>query len=86
MDTTVTQDPARLIFHVHHAISALELQSATYPIMRMIVERAAREIADEFLRRHRSEILAALDPVAVANLAVAQAAAGLMATIGQNRK
>lgn len=50
-------------------------------IVRAVVERVSAEIAAKFTEEHAQEILAALDPQAIANLAIAGGAAAVNKTL-----
>lgn len=47
----------------------------------LVMHEIAKSLADQFIERHGQEILAALDPVAIANMSIAEAGAAVNETL-----
>lgn len=50
-------------------------------ILRTAIELAAKELSEQFLKEHGQDILKAIDPVAVSNMAIAEAGAAVNETL-----
>ena len=55
----------------------MQLEQFSHHIYEHAIVLIAKGIAEQYLHEHAQEILAALDPVAVANLAIADSGAGI---------
>ena len=83
MEVREEQDPTRQTHTYRFRVTDTELAAACYPVMKLILETAAKELAQVFIREYGQEVLAKLDPQAIANLAVAEAAGEISKAIKQ---
>lgn len=75
------RDPARSDIVVSGRMSDRAIEAIGPNVAVAVLSKIAEAIAAEYLRVHQQEILAAIDPQAVANLAVADAAAAVRQTL-----
>jgi hypothetical protein len=76
-DIKVMRDPSRRDTVISTRVSDTDSMAMGPNVHAIALTEIAKAIAAEFLRTHMQEILAAIDPQAVANLAVADAAVGI---------
>lgn len=77
MITEVKTNPANRTMQINSEITKEEMfQLTQYALMRSM-EVVAERIADKFLEENMQKILSAMDPTAVANLAIAESANGI---------
>ena len=71
MEINVQADPQRLGYRLSGSVDTVEIDATRGAIMRRVVDLVAEKLAEQFLHDHGPEILARLDPQAIANLAIA---------------
>ena len=64
-------------------LSEMDVTRCGDTILRVAIERVAEDIAKRFIADHAQELMAMIDPQAVANLAVADAAGAIRETLGR---
>lgn len=77
MESSAYRDGARAATVVSVMFDAKDEQFYLKLTMERAIEKVAQAVADQFLADHQQEILKYLDPQAIANLAVADSAAGV---------
>ena len=78
---TVQQDPMTKTTRISAVLDEHTVAYLGPKIQVLILEKIAEKIAEVYVQEHLQDILKAIDPVAVANLAVADSAAAIRETV-----
>lgn len=81
MESKVYRDSMGSGYTISTHISALENAYTGKDILQRAAEKVASALAEQFLADHAQEVLKHLDPQAVANLAIADAAGAIRETL-----
>jgi hypothetical protein len=83
MEVRIDADPRTSGYRLSGLIGLTEIEATRGAIMREAIEKVAAIVAERFLADHLQDVLACLNPQAVANLAVADAAGAIREALHQ---